>query len=140
MLENRQSLFVAEYVRHRNGARAAVAAGYSPRAAKEQASRLLTKDHVRVAVGEKCQETAAKLQIEFDQVKLGLLESYRQAKALGRPSDMISAMREVAKLLGFYDRRAQKEVISANSQELLRRLETMPDQELVRLIEAEKAS
>ena len=49
-LTPRQAAFVAQYLIDRNGAQAAIRAGYSARAAKEQAARLLTKVNVRAAV------------------------------------------------------------------------------------------
>ena len=49
-LRQREALFVAAYVETLNGQQAAVAAGYAPRAARVQASRLLTKDYVSAAV------------------------------------------------------------------------------------------
>ena len=45
-LTARQSRFVEEYVKDCNGAQAAIRAGYSEKAAKEQASRLLTNANI----------------------------------------------------------------------------------------------
>lgn len=42
-----QRLFVAEYLRDRNGTQAAIRAGYSPRTAQQQASDLLLKPLIR---------------------------------------------------------------------------------------------
>lgn len=52
MLTARQGRFVDEYLINPNGAQAAVKAGYSSKAAKEQASRLLTNVNVQAAITE----------------------------------------------------------------------------------------
>lgn len=52
-LDEKQKRFVEEYVIDLNGAAAAVRAGYSKDSAKEQASRLLTKDNVKAYLNEK---------------------------------------------------------------------------------------
>ena len=49
-LTPRQERFIAEYVKDCNGTRAAILAGYSPRTAQEQASRLLSRVIVATAV------------------------------------------------------------------------------------------
>jgi phage terminase small subunit len=49
-LTPKQQQFVVEYLIDANGAQAAIRAGYSERTAKEQASRLLTKDSVQNAL------------------------------------------------------------------------------------------
>lgn len=54
--------FIAEYVIDRNGTRAAIAAGYAPKSAAVQASRLLTTDKVRRAVNSHREEVIAKVQ------------------------------------------------------------------------------
>jgi hypothetical protein len=48
--EVRESIFVREYARHGNGAKAARAAGYSPSCAREQAYDLLTKPHIKKSI------------------------------------------------------------------------------------------
>ena len=49
----RREKFVAEYLVSGNGAQAATAAGYSPRSARQQASRLLTKASISIAIEQK---------------------------------------------------------------------------------------
>lgn len=46
-LTPRQLIFVQEYIKSRNGTQAAIKAGYSPKSAEVQASRLLKKDKIR---------------------------------------------------------------------------------------------
>jgi phage terminase small subunit len=49
-LSDREKLFVAAYLKDPNGTQAAVAAGYSERSARQQATRLLTKASIRAAI------------------------------------------------------------------------------------------
>lgn len=51
-LSEKQKAFVREYLTDFNASRAAIAAGYSPKSAREQASKLLTKDNVRDAISQ----------------------------------------------------------------------------------------
>lgn len=45
-----QRVFVAEYIKDRNGTQAAIRAGYKPKAAQEQASRLLSNAMVKAEI------------------------------------------------------------------------------------------
>jgi phage terminase small subunit len=52
-LSARQTIFVTEYLKDRNGTQAAIRAGYSERTAGEQASRLLANVKVKQIVNKK---------------------------------------------------------------------------------------
>lgn len=52
MLSPKQQAFVSEYLIDKNGTQAAIRAGYSPKTAQEQSSRLLSKAIVKAAVEE----------------------------------------------------------------------------------------
>ena len=67
-LPPRQARFVEEYLKDLNGARAAIRAGYSERAAKEQASRLLTNANVADAVARAQAERSARIGLTQDRV------------------------------------------------------------------------
>jgi len=64
----RQELFAREYVIDLNGARAAIAAGYSPNGADVKASQLLGTDKVRARVDELLSKRATKLEIKAEKV------------------------------------------------------------------------
>jgi phage terminase small subunit len=49
-LTGKERLFAAEYLKDKNGKQAAIRAGYSPKTAEQQASRLLRKVKVRQAI------------------------------------------------------------------------------------------
>jgi phage terminase small subunit len=62
-LEPKQIKFCQEYLVDFNGTQAAIRAGYSKRSAKEQAARLLTKDHVQAYLSAKKEKISNKLEI-----------------------------------------------------------------------------
>lgn len=101
-LPPRKERFVSEYLTDWNGARASRAAGYSPKAAKEQASRLLTKANVQALIQARCRETEARLEIARDDCIRGLQAAFEKAKEKGDAMAMISAMREIGRMLGYY--------------------------------------
>ncbi|WNM70381.1 hypothetical protein [Myxococcus phage Mx4 ts27htf-1hrm-1] len=71
-LTPQQATFVAEYLVHLNGKRAAIAAGYSKKTAEVQASRLLRIAKVAEAVKRGQAERAERLKLDGDAVVLEL--------------------------------------------------------------------
>lgn len=61
-LSARQEAFVAEYVKDRNAARAAIRAGYSPKTARQQGHRLLTNVDIAAAVERALEERGATME------------------------------------------------------------------------------
>lgn len=102
-LSHKQARFVDEYLIDCNGAAAAVRAGYAPGSAKVAASRLLTSDNpCRRAIQTRQEVDAARLRVTRDSVIASLLEAFDMAKKQGEPATMVSAARELGKLMGFY--------------------------------------
>jgi phage terminase small subunit len=98
----KQAWFISEFLTDLNGARAARAAGYSSKSAKEQASRLLTKADVQRLIRARCRETERRLEIARDDVIRGLQTAYNEVREQGDPVAMIAAMREIGRMLGYY--------------------------------------
>lgn len=69
----KQKLFVKEYLVDLNATRAAIAAGYSEKTAKQQGSRLLTNVDVAAKLAESAQKRAEKLDISAEYV-LGMIK------------------------------------------------------------------
>jgi phage terminase small subunit len=84
-LTPKQERFVEEYLRDLNATKAAIRAGYAPRAAQEQSSRLLSNAMVADAVARAKAERAARAGIDADRV----LEEIK-ALALANLSDFAS--------------------------------------------------
>lgn len=73
-LNDRQTLFVEEYIKDFNGSRAAIAAGYSKAGAGVAASRMLKKDNIKKAVDEAKAARIERVQSESDWLLKTLLE------------------------------------------------------------------
>ncbi|GAA0382572.1 terminase small subunit [Paenibacillus motobuensis] len=67
-LTAKQQLFVKEYLVDLNAKQAAIRAGYSPKTAEQQASRLLSNVKVQKAIQKAMDERAAKVEISAEQV------------------------------------------------------------------------
>ena len=135
-LNSRQAAFISEYLIDRNGAQAAIRAGYSPKAAKEQASRLLTNANIRRAIAQKCTEAEERLQISRDDVLNGLVSAFEVAREAKDPQTMIAACRELGRLQGYYeqstDKRRRQSGVGAST---LRQIAGMSDDELMEILE-----
>jgi phage terminase small subunit len=70
--QRQQDRFTREYLKDLNGTRAAIAAGYSPRTAKEQAHGLLTRPHIARQVALLQQRRLDRLDVRADHVLEGL--------------------------------------------------------------------
>ena len=66
--EARRKRFVAEFLIDHNGARAAVAAGYSKHSAKQGAFQLLSKPRIKALIAEKEKEALAKSELSAQDV------------------------------------------------------------------------
>lgn len=84
VLNDKQKIFVREYLVDRNAKRAAIAAGYSKHTAKQQGSRLLTHVDVQAAVNEKTEKRLEKLEISADYV-LGTIQDTVERCRQGTP-------------------------------------------------------
>lgn len=73
-LNDRQTLFVEEYIKDFNGSRAAIAAGYSKSGAGVAASRMLKKDNIQKSVAEAKASRIERVQSESDWLLKTLLE------------------------------------------------------------------
>ena len=127
-LTDKQQAFVNEYLIDMNGTQAAIRAGYSPRTANEQASRLLANVNVKAAVEAAKKEREKRSHVDQDYVLntiVDTVERCRQARpVLDRkgnpvmvetptgdiapayvfdPDAVLKGADQLAKHVGFYD-------------------------------------
>lgn len=108
---DRRKAFALEYIIDLNGAQAAIRAGYSPRTAKSQAHRLLTKDDVQAWIQEGFAARSKRTEITADRVvqemaKIGFasMRQFISIDADGQPqinltdteADALDALSEVS--------------------------------------------
>lgn len=101
-LTPRQQRFISEYLIDQNASAACVRAGYSPKGSNVTGSQLLAKPNIREKIQEKQNETAQRLQIEFETVLHQVREGIELARSNGDPGAMIRGCAELNKMMGFY--------------------------------------
>jgi len=101
-LSPKQARFVDEYLVDANGTQAAIRAGYSATGARVAAHRLLTNVAISKRLEARHKADAARLSVTRENVLERLLEAFEMAKEEREPAAMVSAARELGKLLGFY--------------------------------------
>ncbi len=119
-LNAKQERFCEEYAVDSNGAQACIRAGYSPKAAKEQASRLLTKDNVRAHIAELQAKHRARLDVTVASLTAELEEARTLAIANGQASAAVQATMGIAKLHGLLVDRAEVKTTGDMSLEQVR--------------------
>ena len=125
-----------EYLVDRNGTQAAIRAGYSERSAKQIASRLLTYDDVQEAIQARVRRHSEQLSIAREEVLKGLVAAFYEARAQGRPMEMIAACREIGRLQGYYPDQARQGCRGGESQRGRERsFEAMSEAELLAITE-----
>lgn len=139
MLTAKQLRFIAEYLIDGNGARAARSAGYSENSARQIATENLSKPYIQAAIAAKQQETSVKLELRKEHVLLAHMEAINLARAQWQPMAMISGLREIGKLMGFYNAPVEEVTMGTNGASLKARYESMTDAELEALITGEVA-
>jgi len=101
-LNARQSKFVNEYLVDMNATNAAVRAGYSPKTAKSQASRLLTNVYLKTEIQMRQNDDEKRLKIDREMVLAKLGEAIELARENGDPMSMILAAASIGKMQGYY--------------------------------------
>ena len=133
-LTPRQARFITAF--QGNATKAAIEAGYSARSARQHATRMLSNAAIQAALAVRQAADSQRLQIGRQDVLKGLLETFEMAKEKGEPAAMVSACRELGRMLGFYEpQRHAVEVGSAGVQVQQGRYQAMSDAELVSLFE-----
>lgn len=137
ILSERQIKFVEYYVDHRMSQTAAARlAGFSHPA--ETGHKLVRMPKIQKAIAERKKEYAVASQMTKKKVIDGFLEAIDMARIKGDPMSMISGWREIGKMCGFYEPSKTQIEISMNGQLLLHKLNTMSDEELLKLAEGDQ--
>lgn len=107
-LNKKQLRFVDEYLIDLNGKQAAIRAGYSPRTAEMQASRLLSKDKVKAAVQERMDKRSERTEITQDRVlkeiaRIAFLDIRQAFNERGELLEIPDMPEDVARAIGGMD-------------------------------------
>ena len=134
-LTPKQLRWIDEYLIDFNGAAAAVRAGYSPKSARSIAHENLTKPDIQTVLQARQAVMAKELQITRQGVIRGLLDAVEMGRHQQNPAAMVGALREVAKMLGFYEPEVNKiEVLTTDQSSKQANFAAMNDAQLLALI------
>lgn len=133
-LTPRQAKFVAEYLVDTNATQAAIRAGSAPAGAHVWASRTLRNPKVSAELKKRQEADSERLRVRRENVVSMLQASFQMAKEQGEPAAMVSAARELGRLLGYYEPAKATIDLSVRLDTQQRQLEAMSDSELEALI------
>ena len=115
---------------------AARLAGYAPGCSNVTGCQLLKKPKIAAAVRGLEEVLAREIGVSRQGVIAQLVGASELARELQEPSAMISAMRNVAQICGYYRQEEVKPAKAGDGGEVMDRLNRLSDKELVDLIEA----
>lgn len=133
-LTPRQAAFIPAFLASNNATASAVAAGFSVNGASVAGARMLRNAKVQKALQARQTADATRLSLKRENVLAGLLDAVSYARHQRNPAAMISGLREIAKMQGYYSAETKRIEVSTKGLGTMRRLETMTDAELVGLI------
>lgn len=132
-LSTREARFVQEYLIDACGTQAAIRAGVAPSGAHVWACRALRKTKISAALQTRQTADATRLSLRREDVLAGLMEAVAQAREQANPMTMISGLRELGKMLGFYAPAVKRVELSASQGALQHKFAAMTDAQLYEL-------
>lgn len=130
VLTEKQSVYVEARLDGKSKKEANALAGYAPTDCLSGKS-----DEVAKALAEGRNQLSDAAQIKRADVLLMLTEAYDMAKLAAEPASMVSAAREIGKMLGFYEPETIKVELSMSQAKLQRKFEVMTDEQLLEIAE-----
>ena len=139
-LTPRQAAFIPEFLATGKATASAVKAGFSVKGASVAGTRMLRNANVQAALQAQQSADAARLCLRREDVLAGLLEAVDQARVQSNPMAMVSGLREIGKMMGFYAIETKRVEVSAAGQPDLNHLNRLSDAELLAIIESGRAA
>lgn len=133
-LTTKQLRWIDEFLVDGNATAAAIRAGYSERSARSIAHENMTKPDVQAVLQARQAEVASELQITRQGVIQGLLEAVDMSREQRNPAAMVSALREMGKMLGFYAPETRRVEVAAGQGALQGHFSAMNDEQLLALM------
>ena len=111
-LNDKQKIFVFEYLIDFNATQAAIRAGYSQKTAYSIGNELLKKPEIQKFLEKYQNERAEKCGVKFDMIiaelkKIGFANVDMEAV---RPTDKIKALETISRLLGFFEQQNDENI------------------------------
>ncbi|MGE3488314.1 MAG: terminase small subunit [Nitrospira sp.] len=133
-LQPKHHAFVDEYLVDRNGAQAAIRAGYSPTCARQTASRLLAHADIKDEIAKRLSRLAQSHEITRETVLAGLLRAIQLAEDTSQPGAAARGWAEINKMLGFHEPVRAEVQVTPGGERYQRYLESATDEELLALV------
>lgn len=134
MTTKKQKAYIGNRARGLSQRESAIMAGYPDDGAdtnKVEASPSVQQELARIRA-----ETAVNCGITKEHVVQMLLDAAEMGKAAGEAQSVVSAAREIGKMLGFYAPEVKKTLVGVDQASLKRALENMDDDDLMKLVNA----
>lgn len=103
---DKQKLFISEYLKSGNATEAAIKAGYSEKGAANAGYRLLQRPEIKAEIEQRQNKAAEKAEITLESILNELEEARQLAKTNIKPAAMVSASVQKAKLAGIFNEAA----------------------------------
>lgn len=134
-LTDKQRRWIDEYLIDFNGAAAAVRAGYSERSARSIAHENATKPDIQVVLLARQAALAQRMAVTQAGIVQGLVDAVEMARIMSNPAAMVSGLREIAKMLGYYEPEVKRVEMSVGQKATAADFAGMSDKDLLALIE-----
>lgn len=131
VVTEKQDKYVEARLDGKSKRQAAIDAGYSV----NNVAQIEKSADVRAALEQARSELSTATQIKRADVIEMLKEAYDMAKLAAEPSSMVSAAKEIGKMLGFYEPETIRIETQRNAGTVQRKLMTMTDEELMEIAE-----
>ena len=138
-LSGKQLRWIDEYLVDFNGAAAAVRAGYSPKTARSIACELLTKPDIRAVLQARQAAMAKELQITRQGIIRGLLDAVEMGREQQNSGAMVTALRELSKMLGFNAPEVKRVELTSDQQIIQNHMAALTDAQLLVLMQGHTA-
>lgn len=130
-LNEKQEKYCQSRARGVGKRQSAILAGYAEY--DKVGEQIEESDDVRYRIAELQQATVRATGITKEMVAEGLKDAADMAKTLADPTGMVAAWRELGKMLGFYAPEVKKIERGISKGDLLRAMEQLSDEELLRM-------
>lgn len=133
MATSKQKKYVQARAKGLDRDTSAIMAGYSENGGDPQVSRIEKHPDVQQELARIRAETAKNTNITKEDVVQMLMDAAGMAKMLDDPTGLVSAAREIGKMLGFYAPETKKVMHGLDKEQIMAVMEDMSDDELIRL-------
>ncbi len=108
-MTEKQNRFIDEFMLDLNATQAAIRAGYSPKSARFQASKMLLNVDIADTLSNRQGERAKRAKVDADWVLVALKSNHEGAQAKGEYGHSNKALELLGKHIGFFDKYANQD-------------------------------